>query len=255
MRPIIIGAGRGSRLLQNTDEIPKTLVPVMDRPMLDWILDALKEAGFSRSDVIFIGGYKMPVVQARYPEFTYVHNADWQNNNILASLMCARHLFADGFVSTYADIVYDGAIAAKVASSDNSMVLGCDTHWRRRYTSRSQHPETDAEKMRAEGAKVVEVSRKIDSEAAAGEFIGVAKFQGEGVGALCEAFDAAKSEFAGKVFREGRTFEKAYVIDLLQWMIERGHQFHRENTAGAYMEIDTVEDLSWAKKWWDSRPA
>ena len=47
MRPIIIGAGRGSRLEHLTEEIPKTLVPVMGRPMLDWVLEALAAAGFS----------------------------------------------------------------------------------------------------------------------------------------------------------------------------------------------------------------
>jgi bifunctional N-acetylglucosamine-1-phosphate-uridyltransferase/glucosamine-1-phosphate-acetyltransferase GlmU-like protein len=41
VRALIIGAGRGSRLGHN---IPKTLVPVMGRPMLDWILEALKKA-------------------------------------------------------------------------------------------------------------------------------------------------------------------------------------------------------------------
>ncbi|MFO0660370.1 MAG: NTP transferase domain-containing protein [Polyangiaceae bacterium] len=253
MRPIIIGAGRGSRLQHNTEQVPKTLVPVMGRPMLDWILDAQAEAGFSRKDVIFIGGYKIDVVKARYPEFEYVENTDWPNNNILGSLLCARHLFNDGFTFTYADIVYDGAIAKNVTQSPHSIALGCDVKWRRRYVARSQHPETDAEKLRAEGERVVEISRKIDSDRASGEFIGVAKFDASGAAELVRAYDEAKSEWAGKVFREGRTFEKAYVIDLLQWMIERGSIMHRVDTPGAYMELDTIEDLSFASSWWESR--
>ena len=77
MRPILIGAGRGSRLKHRTDEIPKTLVEVMGKPMLEHILDALKEAGFARKDIVFIGGYRIEVLKARYPEFTFVENADW----------------------------------------------------------------------------------------------------------------------------------------------------------------------------------
>ena len=42
MKAIIIGAGRGSRLRHLTNEIPKTLVPVLGRPMLDGILEALE---------------------------------------------------------------------------------------------------------------------------------------------------------------------------------------------------------------------
>ena len=42
MKAIIIGAGRGSRLKHLTEDIPKTLVPILGRPMLDGILDALE---------------------------------------------------------------------------------------------------------------------------------------------------------------------------------------------------------------------
>jgi len=250
MRPIVIGAGRGSRLGPETEDIPKALVPVMGRPMLEWILDALGAAGFARKDVIFICGYRADVVRARYPEFTFVLNSDWERNNILASLMCARGELAGGFVSTYADIVYRGSTVKKLVSSPHDKVLACDTDWRRRYVDRSLHPESDGEKMRADGDRVVELSRRIDSASASGEFIGVTKFSAEGARELLAAFDAAKAVRAGTVWREGRTFERAYLIDLFQDMIEHGSEFHRVDTHGGYMEIDTREDMACAEKWW-----
>jgi L-glutamine-phosphate cytidylyltransferase len=250
MRPIIIGAGRGSRLGPNTDEVPKALVPVMGRPMLEWILEALGAAGFARRDVVYVCGYRADVVQARYRELTFVMNRDWESNNILASLMCARAHLAGGFVSSYADIVYRGSAVQKLVASPHDKVLVCDTDWRRRYVDRSQHPESDGEKMRADGASVLELSRRIPSEAACGEFIGVAKLTREGARELGEAFDAARAVWRGKAWREGRTFERAYLIDLFQDMIERGASFHRVDTHGGYMEIDTREDLACADKWW-----
>ncbi len=138
MRPIVIGAGRGSRLGPETDDIPKTLVPVMGRPMLEWILEALGEAGFARKDVVFICGYRADVLRARYPEFTYVENRDWEKNNILASLLCARDHLASGFVSTYTDIVYRGSTVAKLCSSPHDKVLAWDQEDRgARLASRS----------------------------------------------------------------------------------------------------------------------
>ena len=255
MRPIVIGAGRGSRLGPETDDIPKALVPVMGRPMIEWILDALGRAGFKRRDVVFIGGYRAEVVRARYPEFSFVLNRDWERNNILASLLCAREELASGFVSTYADIVYRGSTVEKLVESSHDMVLACDTDWRRRYLDRTRHPETDAEKMRAVGDRVVELSRRIASEQASGEFIGVAKFSPEGARELAAAFDEVRARDDGATWREGRTFERAYLIDLFQHMIERGSAFHRVDTDGGYMEIDTLEDLANADKWWrESRP-
>jgi L-glutamine-phosphate cytidylyltransferase len=250
MRPIVIGAGRGSRLGPETDEVPKALVPVMGRPMLDWILDALGAAGFARKDVLFIGGYRMDVVRARYPELSYVENANWERNNILGSLLCARGALSAGFVSTYADIVYRGSTVKKLVASAHDKVLACDTDWRRRYVDRSLHPETDAEKMRAEGDVVVELSRRIASERASGEFIGVTKFSGEGAREMVGAFDEAQARHPAGPWREGRTFERAYLIDLFQEMIEHGSTFHRVDTHGGYMEVDTREDMACAEKWW-----
>jgi choline kinase len=250
MRPIVIGAGRGSRLGPETDEIPKTLVPVMGRPMLDWILEALGAAGFTRKDVVFVCGYRAEVVRSRYPEFSYVENRDWENNNILLSLLCAREHLAGGFVSTYADIVYRGSTVAKLCASPHDKVLACDTDWRRRYRDRSQHPETDGEKLLAAGGKVTRISRRIDAAEATGEFIGVGRFSADGARELVEAFDAARQAHAGTTWREGRTFERAYLIDLFADMIERGSEFHEVETHGGYMEIDTREDLACAAKWW-----
>jgi choline kinase len=250
MRPIVIGAGRGSRLGPETDDIPKALVPVMGRPMLEWILEALGAAGFTRRDVVFICGYRADVMKARYPEFTYVENRDWERNNILASLLCARTYLAEGFVSTYADIVYRGSTVTKLMASPHDKVLACDTDWRRRYVDRSLHPESDGEKMRAEGTRVVELSRRIESERASGEFIGVMKMSPAGAREITAAFDEASALHAGKTWREGRTFERAYLIDLFQEMIEQGSEFHRVDTHGGYMEIDTREDLACAEKWW-----
>ncbi len=238
MRPILIGAGRGKRLGPSTDAIPKTLVPVMGRPMLDWILEALAEAGFSKKDVVFVCGYKAEVLRARHPEFTYVENRSWESNNILASLFCAREHMSGGFISSYTDILYRGSVVREIVSQRNDRVLACDVDWRRRYVDRSQHPETDGEKMRTENGRVQEVSRTIPSDAAHGEFIGVAKFSAAGARELGAAYDAAKLP------------DRAYLIELFQRMIASGADFRHVDTHGGYMEIDTEEDLACAERWW-----
>jgi choline kinase len=222
--------------------------------MLEWILEAFESAGLERKDVVFICGYRAEVIKARYPEFTYVTNHDWQNNNILLSLLMAREYLGDGFVSSYGDIVYEGAVVQKLVASPADIALGCDTAWRRRYVGRTQHPETDAEKLRADRERVIELSRTIPSEQADGEFIGVMKLSAEGAAELTGAFDRAQRAYDGGLFREGRTFRKAYLLDLLAEMLEHGVTMQRENTRGGYMEIDTLQDLSMAEKWWKERP-
>jgi choline kinase len=226
----------------------------MGRPMLDWVLEALEQGGVARKDVVFVSGYAEDKVRARYPELTFVRNRDWQNNNILLSLLTAHEFLVDGFIATYSDIVYEPAIVTALLKSPHAIALGCDTEWRRRYKTRSQHPESDAEKLRALGSRVLELGRTIDPDRADGEFIGVLKLTSSGADEFLRAFDDALAAHSGQLFREGRRFEKAYLIDLLQHMLERGSTLHRENTRGGYMEIDTLEDLSMAETWWRSRP-
>ncbi len=251
MKAIIIGAGRGKRLGHHTDDVPKTLVRILGRPMLDAILEALAAGGFGQGEVVYIRGYKGDVIAARYPGLSYVHNEDWENNNILLSLACARHHLEDGFVSTYSDIVYRPEAVAELVKSPHDITLVCDTDWRRRYKDRSQHPETDGEKMRAEGERITEISRKIPAEEASGEFIGLVRMTAAGAKCFLEAFDAVRGTHRpGECFREGRSLEKAYLIDLFQHMIEAGTAIHWLPIHGGYMEIDTQEDAAHAEAWW-----
>ena len=68
------------------------------------------------------------------------------------------------------------------------------------------------------------------------------------------AIDEAERQYGGGLFREGRSFQKAYLIDLLAEMLEQGTPMEHEDTLGGYMEIDTLQDLSMSEKWWKERP-
>ncbi len=248
MQPIIIGAGRGSRLNALTDEQPKCYAPVGDQRILDWLLEALREATLPTP--VFIGGYRIDQIQADYPALTYRHNVDWPNNNILASLFCAEEDMANGFVCTYADILYRPSVVRRAVDHPGDIVLCVDTEWRKRYTARSQHPEDDAEKVSATGDRLLRVQRTIPAHEASGEYIGVAKVSAEGARLLHEFYHRAQEQYAGKFWRDDTLFEKAYLIHLFQDMLEAGVPIHMVTTDGEYMEIDTEEDYALANERW-----
>jgi hypothetical protein len=97
---------------------------------------------------------------------------------------------------------------------------------------------------------VTRLSRTIASEEATGEFIGVMKVDASVAPRFLARFDEAAAKYAGGPFREGRSFEKAYLLDFLQHLVEQGETLHRVDTVGGYMEIDTLEDRSLAESWW-----
>src|SRR5215212_9085649 len=112
MRAIIIAAGRGRRLMPTTAETPKCFAEVQGRRLLDWALAAFGNAAVN--DICFIGGYQIDKVKRDYPNFTFRHNTGWENNNILASLMHAEDLMADGFICCYSDILFTSDVVKSV---------------------------------------------------------------------------------------------------------------------------------------------
>ncbi len=84
MNVILIGAGRGSRLMPLTAEEPKCFTRIGGKRILDWTSEAFRRNGLDR--FVFVGGYLIDVVRQDYPDFLMVENAGWQDNNILFSL-------------------------------------------------------------------------------------------------------------------------------------------------------------------------
>ena len=248
MRPIILGAGRGSRLKALTDDQPKPYVPVGERPILQWVLDALREAGLGRP--VFVGGYQIDRIRNDYSDLDFCYNKHWEETNMLSSLFCAEEHMDGGFVCTYADILYRSAVVRRALEHPGDIALCVDVDWRTRYANRSEHPEGDAEKVLARNDRVESISRNLPAQEASGEYIGVARFSHEGARSLRSSYHRLRTEHAGKIWRDGRTFEQAYLIHLLEAMVQEGTPIHMVTTAGGYMEIDTEEDYSLANLGW-----
>lgn len=235
--------------MPTTENEPKCFAQVQGKRILDWNLEAFAENGID--DICFIGGYLIDSVRENYPQFTFRHNDDWPNNNILASLMYAEDLMDEPFICCYSDTLYSSNLIAGVAAEDRDITLSADTGWAERYVDRTEHPADDAEKMTTENGVVTRIHRAIDMEDAWGEYTGVAKFSVAGARQLKEHFARCREEHAGKPFREAAVFEKAYFIHLLQEMIEHGVEMHHADTASEYIEIDTQQDFEYAQTQWN----
>ena len=248
MRVIFIGAGRGSRLMPTTENEPKCFAQVQGTRILDWNLRAFAKNGID--DICFIGGYLIDTVREAYPHFTFRHNDNWENNNILASLMYAEDLMDEPFICCYSDTLYSANLIAGLAASEHEITLSVDTGWVERYADRTEHPADDAEKVTAENGVITRIHRGIDSAEAWGEYTGVANFSVTGAQHLKQHYHRCRAKFAGQPFREAKVFEKAYFIHLLQEMVEHGVDMHHTDTSGEYIEIDTQQDFEYAQTNW-----
>ena len=237
--------------MPTTADAPKCYAEVAGRRLLDWALDAFRANGLD--DFCFIGGYQIGKVQAEYPQFTFRHNADWENNNILASLLCAEDLMDEPFLCCYSDILFTPEVVEKLIRSGSDLRLGVDTEWLTRYEHRTDHPPDDAEKVTVSNGRVERVHREIPQDVAYGEYIGVAGFSQAGAERLRRAYHRVREEYAGRPWREAKVFEKAYLILLFQQMIEAGEHFAHADTPGGYIEVDTQQDFEYARQNWLSK--
>lgn len=251
MRVIVIGAGRGARLMPTTADAPKCFAEVAGRRLLDWALNAFAANGLDR--VCFIGGYQIDKVREAYPHFTFRHNADWPNNNILASLFHAEDLMDEPFICCYSDVLFTPDVVGRLAASDADMALAVDTDWMARYEGRTDHPPDDAEKVTVADGRVTRIHRQMPPAEAYGEYIGVAKFSAGGAARLRHHYHRCREQYAGRPWREAKSFEKAYKILLFQEMIEAGEPFVHVDTPGGYIEIDTQQDFEYARRHWTTK--
>jgi choline kinase len=137
-------------------------------------------------------------------------------------------------------------------NTDN-IAVAVDTGWLTRYEHRTEHPSDDAEKVTVADGVVTRLHREIPESDAYGEFIGLAKFSADGAAALKNRYHARREEFAGKPYREAKVFEKAYMIHLMQDMIEAETQMVHVDTPGGYIEVDTQQDFEYAQQFWTER--
>ena len=180
-----------------------------------------------------------------------VENTDWADNNILFSLLHAREYMADGFYATYTDTLFRPDAVEALRRSPYDITLVMDTLWRQRYRFRSQHPERDGEKMTVRGDLVTVLSREIASEEAAGEFTGLLRMSSRGAAQFVHFFDETRERLAHDgLLADNRPFRMAYLIHLLDLMVQAGIEVHCVPVPGDYYEIDTVEDYHLANKEW-----
>ena len=113
MKALILCAGTGTRLRPHTLTVPKCLVPVLGKPILDYQLESVRGGV---DEIVLVTGYRDAQVRAHAgPGCTYVHNAEYATTNSLHSLWLARpHVEGEAFVLFNGDLVVDGDLVSQL---------------------------------------------------------------------------------------------------------------------------------------------
>jgi mannose-1-phosphate guanylyltransferase len=122
MRALLLAAGFGTRLRPLTDTIPKCLVPVHGRPLLDYWLDLVFEGGVDR--VLLNTHYLADKVRSHAADSPWHSRIDLVHEDELlgtgGTVLANRHWFAgDAFLVAHADNLTDFDLRAFIAAHRN----------------------------------------------------------------------------------------------------------------------------------------
>ena len=239
-KALIIAAGLGSRLKKHTENLPKCMLDFGGKTLLQRQLDAYKKN--SIKEIAVIKGYKKEKIN--YTGIKYFENTDFKNNNILNSIFYAEDFINDNIIISYSDILFDSTVVKRTLQSDHDISVVVDIDWRGYYVGRKDHPISEAENVIFNSNNEVEKIGKINTgnEEVHGEFIGMIKLSNRGCEIFKEHFNRLKKLYWNKPFQRAAIFQKAYLTDFIQELVDIGIKVHCVIIESGWKEIDTVED-------------
>jgi len=164
MQAIILAAGMGKRLEGLTEGLPKCLLKIGGKTILERQLDALKGM-----DVVMVVGYKAALLKSINPTLTYVHNPDFASTNTIHSLGLA--LNGKDTLVLNGDVVFDKKIINLLDKPNCAAV-----------EHKNVHPEEiqvilkDKDAVPAGRQEIIRIGKNISGQ---GEAVGIYRFSGK----------------------------------------------------------------------------
>ena len=240
IKALIIAAGLGSRLKKHTENLPKCMLDFGGKTLLQRQLEAYNKNNIT--DISLIRGYKKEKIN--YKGLRYFENKDYKNNNILNSIFYAEKIINGNIIISYSDILFDPTVVQRTIKSNHDISVVVDIDWRGYYVGRKDHPISEAENVIFNSNNEVEKIGKINTgnEEVHGEFIGMIKLSNRGAEIFKEHFHRLKKTYWNKPFQRAKIFQKAYLTDFIQELVDIGIKVHCVIIESGWKEIDTVED-------------
>jgi choline kinase len=233
MKTVILAAGAGSRLKPLTDHMPKCLLKVGVKSILEMTIENLLAT--NNSEIIIVTGYLENKIREfirerfRHLQITYIYNELYASTNNIYSLWLAKdEVLGDDMMMLDSDIVFDERIISELQNSGYKNCLALKRH--------EVHDEEIKVKTDAHGC-VIEIGKEVNVSLAEGESIGIEIF---GIEALTELYvildrkvvtEKEVNQFYEAAFQE-LSDNKLFIVDTTEYFC---------------MEIDTEEDLKIAE--------
>lgn len=245
MKVIIIAAGYGQRMGDMTKNMPKGLLKINEKTILDRQIELFHKKNIH--EIFVITG---PYENFGLKEIQFIKDEEYDKHDVLGSLMAAKDVLNDKVITSYSDIVFDETILKQFLSFEGDIGIPIDLDWEKSYEGRTEHPKSEADNVLLKNNKIIKIQKNIskkDENETIGEFLGPVVFSAEGSKIFVEAYEKLIKSHTGK-FHDADSLKKAYLTDMIQELIEQNININPIFINGKWCEIDTPQDLEKANK-------
>lgn len=195
MRVIILAAGQGKRLLPLTAEVPKALLDIGGKSLLERQVEAFAVNGLK--DFVVVTGYaasRMEEAAARIAKrlgvnITTIYNPFYAVADNLASCWLARDAMTGDFIQVNGDNVFQGDLVAKLLASPAtpaSVAINMKDAF-----------DADDMKVMLDGTRLTEIGKTLPVDTVDAEAIGFYVFRGAGSVAYVNELELAMRDPQG----------------------------------------------------------
>lgn len=237
MKAVILAAGKGTRMGKYTENLPKGMLNVEGKTLIERQIETLNQAGIN--DIAIVTGYEHTKIN--YSGVTYFHNEKYDTTNMVESLMCAEEFIQNSDVLVcYSDILYTEKLVKQCTDYDCEIGVAVDDEWKKLWKLRYGKVDFDLESLTVKDGNITELGMEVEtSESLDYRYIGMIKFSKKGIETLLRTYNSRK----GKPWKQsGKNFEQGYMTDILAQMIDDGNIVKAIISHGNWLEFDTSED-------------
>ncbi len=215
MQVIIPLAGKGTRLRPHTHLVPKPLIKVAGRPVMDWVMDKL--ADLDVHELIFITGHLKDQVE-RYVHAHYTYPARFVEQKVqdgtAGAINLARPFVKEPVLIIFVDTVFDADLSIVKGSTDAGIIWAKEVEDYQRFGV----VVTDAD---GHMTRIVEKPQEPISKLA-----NIGLYYIRDTDALWQGIDHVLASPPNK--------GEWYLTDAFQWMIEHGRKIRAAEVTGWY---------------------
>lgn len=231
---IILAAGRGSRMGRLTSQIPKSLIELDSKPLIETQIEAMAHNNITNVGVVT--GYKCELLNG-YGSLQFF-NDRWHETQMVSSLECASEwLNGSNFIISYSDIFYKKEAVELLLNQEAEIAITYDANWLEHWSERFEKPTEDAESFSVSSdGFLTDIGRKnVSLDQINGQFMGllyVSKFGWSKLQKLRRSNTHKKNK-------------KQDMTNLLQQAVLSGDfKIKAVPYFGKWGELDTASDLS-----------